>query len=208
MSDTPSPPPQFVEKDPKLAEVVIRGLLKFWPQTNSQKEQLFLSELEEVLELTQPQEFGRAMDPLMRQLVRCVNSSHFQVAERALFLWNNEYLVQLVAAHRDRAFPLFYGALEANRSHWNQQVVSLTQNVQRMFEDIDRDLWMQCASQYNDEMQRKGKELQDREDRWKRLQDKFGPPPGKAQGTALAGAMAGLSLGGSQPGGRPVPAGS
>ena len=42
-----------MEKDPALAEPVIRGLLKFWPVTNSHKEVLFLGELEEVLELTQ-----------------------------------------------------------------------------------------------------------------------------------------------------------
>jgi hypothetical protein len=29
---------QFVEKDPKLAEPVLKGLLKYWPVTNSQKE--------------------------------------------------------------------------------------------------------------------------------------------------------------------------
>ena len=44
---------QFVEKDPKLADPVMRALLKFWPLTNSQKEVLFIGELEEVLELTQ-----------------------------------------------------------------------------------------------------------------------------------------------------------
>ena len=44
---------QFVEKDPRLADGVIRALLKFWPLTNSHKEVLFLGELEEVLELTQ-----------------------------------------------------------------------------------------------------------------------------------------------------------
>ena len=44
---------QFVEKDPKLSETVVRHLLKFWPLTNSHKEVLFLGELEEVLELTQ-----------------------------------------------------------------------------------------------------------------------------------------------------------
>lgn len=44
---------QFVEKDPKLADPVLRSLLKFWPLTNSQKEVLFIGELEEVLELTQ-----------------------------------------------------------------------------------------------------------------------------------------------------------
>ncbi|KAJ1395213.1 Protein phosphatase 2A, regulatory B subunit, B56 [Sesbania bispinosa] len=40
----------FVEKDVKLADIVIRGLLKFWPITNSAEEVMFLGELEEVLE--------------------------------------------------------------------------------------------------------------------------------------------------------------
>ena len=44
---------QFVEKDPRLAEPVMRALLRFWPITNSQKEVLFLGELEEILEMTQ-----------------------------------------------------------------------------------------------------------------------------------------------------------
>lgn len=44
---------QFVEKDPKLAEPVLKAMLKYWPVTNSQKEVLFLGELEEILEMTQ-----------------------------------------------------------------------------------------------------------------------------------------------------------
>ena len=44
---------QFVEKDPKLGEPVLRALLRFWPITNSSKEVLFLGELEEILEMTQ-----------------------------------------------------------------------------------------------------------------------------------------------------------
>ena len=39
---------QFVEKDSRLAEEVILGLLKYWPVTNCQKSVLFLGELEEV----------------------------------------------------------------------------------------------------------------------------------------------------------------
>lgn len=70
---------QFVEKDIKLADTVIRGLLKYWPVTNSSKEVMFLGELEEVLEATQPAEFQRCMVPLFRQIGRCLNSSHFQV---------------------------------------------------------------------------------------------------------------------------------
>lgn len=32
---------------------ILRGLVKYWPHTNSQKEVMFLNELEELLELTQ-----------------------------------------------------------------------------------------------------------------------------------------------------------
>ncbi|OWM76183.1 hypothetical protein CDL15_Pgr009829 [Punica granatum] len=70
---------QFVEKDCKLADTVIRGFLKYWPVTNSSKEVMFLGELEEVLEATQPPEFQRCMVPLFRQIARCLSSSHFQV---------------------------------------------------------------------------------------------------------------------------------
>ena len=42
---------QFVEKDSRLAEQVILGLLKYWPVTNCQKSVLFLGELEEVARL-------------------------------------------------------------------------------------------------------------------------------------------------------------
>nr|GEY10188.1 serine/threonine protein phosphatase 2A 59 kDa regulatory subunit B' gamma isoform-like [Tanacetum cinerariifolium] len=69
---------QFVEKDFKLADTVIRGLVKYWPVTNSAKEVMYLSELEEVLESTRATEFQRCMVPLFRQIGRCLKSSHFQ----------------------------------------------------------------------------------------------------------------------------------
>ncbi|KAH9306116.1 hypothetical protein KI387_010520, partial [Taxus chinensis] len=69
---------QFVEKDYKLADTVIRGLLRYWPLTNCQKEVLFLGELEEILDTTQATKFQRCMIPLFRQIGRCLNSSQFQ----------------------------------------------------------------------------------------------------------------------------------
>ena len=60
---------QFVEKDPKLAEPVLRALLKYWPVTNSQKEVLFLGELEEILEMTQVQSSSKAFCSCCMQLV-------------------------------------------------------------------------------------------------------------------------------------------
>ena len=45
------------------------------------------------------------------------------MAERSLFLWNNEYIVSLVAQQRTAVLPLVFAALERNeRNHWNPQV--------------------------------------------------------------------------------------
>jgi len=77
---------QFVEKDGKLADTIIRGIIKYWPVTNSPKEVLFLGELEEILEATQPSEFKKCMVPVFCQVARCFNSSHFQVKSLTLSL--------------------------------------------------------------------------------------------------------------------------
>ena len=68
-----------MEKDAALAETVILGLLQYWPTTNSAKCVLYLGELEELLELTQPQEFLNICGPLFRTISRCLMSPHFQV---------------------------------------------------------------------------------------------------------------------------------
>ncbi|KAI9156146.1 hypothetical protein LWI28_001282 [Acer negundo] len=162
---------QFVEKDYKLADIVIRVLLKFWPVTNCSKEVLFLGELEEVLEATQLPEFQQIMLPLFRQIARCLNSSHFQVAERALFLWNNEHLVSLISQSRDVIFPIILEALEKNmHCHWNQAVHGLTANVRRMFLEMDAELYEECQKQI-EEKEAKVEELQEqRELKWKQLE--------------------------------------
>ncbi|KAK9290645.1 hypothetical protein L1049_008818 [Liquidambar formosana] len=163
---------QFVEKDYKLADTVIRGLLKYWPLTNCQKEVLFLGELEEVLEATQAAEFQRCMVPLFRQIARCLNSSHFQVAERALFLWNNEHIVSLIAQNRHVIFPIIFEALERNiQSHWNQAVHGLTVNVRKMFLEMDVELFEECQRQYA-EREARAREFEElRELTWKKLAD-------------------------------------
>ncbi|XP_077211498.1 serine/threonine protein phosphatase 2A 59 kDa regulatory subunit B' gamma isoform-like [Tasmannia lanceolata] len=163
---------QFVEKDFKLADTVIRGLLKYWPITNSSKEVMFLSELEEVLEATQAAEFQRCMVPLFRQISRCLNSSHFQVAERALFLWNNDHIRNLITQNRKVILPIIFPALEKNtRTHWNQAVQSLTLNVRRIFSDADSELFEECLIRFQEDEARETEMQEKRELTWKRLED-------------------------------------
>ncbi|KAK1440928.1 hypothetical protein QVD17_06762 [Tagetes erecta] len=163
---------QFVEKDCKLADTVIRGLLKYWPITNSSKEVMFLSELEEVLEATQPPEFQRCMVPLFRQIANCLSSSHFQVAERALFLWNNDHIDNLIKQNRKVILPIIFPALERNAtSHWNQAVKSLTANVRKIFSDADPELFEECLKKYREDESKKEEMKSKREAIWKRLEE-------------------------------------
>ncbi|KAK4363224.1 hypothetical protein RND71_018465 [Anisodus tanguticus] len=163
---------QFVEKDFKLADTVIRGLLKYWPVTNSSKEVMFLGELEEVLEATQAAEFQRCMVPLFRQIGRCLNSSHFQVAERALFLWNNDHIINLIIQNRKVILHIIFPLLEKNtRGHWNQAVQSLTLNVRKIFSDADQALFDECLEKCQED-EISNKETQERRElTWKRLED-------------------------------------
>lgn len=164
---------QFVEKDFKLADIVIRGLVKYWPVTNSSKEVMFLSELEEVLESTQAAEFQKCMVPLFRQIGRCLNSSHFQVAERALFLWNNDHIRNLITQNRKVILPIIFPALEKNtrpRGHWNQAVQSLTLNVRKIFSDIDQTLFDECLNRYQEDEVKQKENNQKRESTWMRME--------------------------------------
>ncbi|KAG8477982.1 hypothetical protein CXB51_027387 [Gossypium anomalum] len=223
---------QFVEKDYKLADTIIRGLLKYWPVINSSKEVMFVGELEEVLEATQAAEFQRCQVPLFRQIGRCLNSSHFQhcrvdyeyhghekcvsaqlqryclslrkefnisflpvvddvygqencnglagegdgnlilVAERALFLWNNDYIRNLIIQNRSVILPIIFPALERNTSgHWNQAVQGFTLNVRKIFTDVDHVLFDECLSRFRED-ELKEKEMQERRElTWKHLED-------------------------------------
>lgn len=163
---------QFVEKDPKLAEPVLRILLKYWPITNSSKEVLFINELEEVLELTQAAEFSKVIAPMFYRIARCIESSHFQVAERALFLWNNDYIVSLVAQNRKVVLPLVFGALERNvRSHWNAAVHGLTCNVKKMFVEMDAGLHDECLRMLEEEEAQSVTVKRQREENWRRVEE-------------------------------------
>ncbi|TYI54435.1 hypothetical protein E1A91_D11G074400v1 [Gossypium mustelinum] len=163
---------QFVEKDCKLADSVIRGLLKYWPITNSSKEVMFLGELEEVLEATQLAEFQRCMVPLFHQIGRCLSSSHFQVAERALFLWNNDHIETLIKQNRNVILPIIFPSLEKNaRSHWNPAVQSLTLNVRKIFSDTDPELFEECLHKFEEDQAQENEVKSKREATWKRLEE-------------------------------------
>ncbi|CAI0543127.1 unnamed protein product [Linum tenue] len=166
---------QFVDKDPKLTGEVIKGLLKYWPVTNSQKELMFISEVEEMLEMTSMDEFQKVMVPLFRRIGGCLNSSHYQVAERAHLLWNNERIVNLVIHNRQVIVPIVFSALERNsQNHWNQAVLNLTQNIRKMFLEMDEELMLACQCKLEEEQSKSNVVAEKRRLTWENLESAAG----------------------------------
>ncbi|KAB7507628.1 Serine/threonine-protein phosphatase 2A regulatory subunit alpha isoform [Armadillidium nasatum] len=146
---------QFLEKDPTLTEPVIKGLLKFWPKTCSQKEVMFLGEIEEILDVIEPNQFVKIQEPLFKQISKCVSSPHFQVAERALYFWNNEYIMSLIEENSNVILPIMFPALyRISKEHWNQTIVALVYNVLKTFMEMNSKLFDDLTASYKAERQR------------------------------------------------------
>merc|ERR1712029_746694 len=163
---------QFLEKDATLTEDVIKGLLKFWPKTCSQKEVMFLGEIEEILDVIEPAQFVKIQEPLFKQIAKCVSSPHFQVAERALYFWNNEYIMSLIDEYNQVIMPIMFPALyRISKEHWNQTIVALVYNVLKTFMEMNSRLFDDLTASYKAERLKEKKRERERDDLWKKLEN-------------------------------------
>ena len=101
---------------------------------------MFLNEVEDIFEVMDPGEFAKVQEPLFNQLAKSVASPHFQVsqttlsgffghgltthyqvAERALYFWNNEYFCNLISDNVEVILPIMFQPLyENSKGHWNR----------------------------------------------------------------------------------------
>ncbi|XP_046877429.1 protein phosphatase 2, regulatory subunit B', gamma b isoform X2 [Hypomesus transpacificus] len=163
---------QFLEKDSTLTEPTVMALLKYWPKTHSPKEVMFLNELEEILDVIEPSEFVKVMEPLFRQLAKCVSSPHFQVAERALYYWNNEYIMSLISDNAARILPIMFPSLYRNsKSHWNKTIHGLIYNALKLFMEMNQKLFDDCTQQFRAEKNKEKAKWKEREDAWIKIED-------------------------------------
>lgn len=94
-----------------------------------------------------------------------------QVAERALYLWNNDHIVNLIAHNRQVILPIIFPALDKNvRSHWNPAVVNLTNNIRKMFLEMDEKLYISCHSHFKEDEAILSAEADQRKEAWKQLE--------------------------------------
>ncbi|CAH2094613.1 unnamed protein product [Euphydryas editha] len=131
---------------------------------------MFLGEIEEILDVIEPAQFAKIQEPLFRQIAKCVSSPHFQVAERALYYWNNEYILSLMEENNQVIMPIMFPALyRMSKEHWNQTIVTLVYNVLKTFMEMNSKLFDELTASYKAERQKEKKREKERDELWKRL---------------------------------------
>jgi len=163
---------QFLEKDASLTEEVVLGLLRYWPKVNSTKEVMFLNEVEDIFEVMDPAEFAKVQEPLFHQLAKSVASPHFQVAERALYFWNNEYFCNLVSDNVEIILPIMFAPLyENSKGHWNRTIHGMVYNAMKLFMEINPQLFDDCSHDYTEQQNSAAAREALRERKWASIAD-------------------------------------
>ena len=64
------------DRDRTLAIPLLEGLLKYWPFANCVKETLFLTELQEVLEVCEVERVDHLIPRLFKRIVKSIGGDH------------------------------------------------------------------------------------------------------------------------------------
>lgn len=140
---------QFLEKDPTLTRDVVMGMLKYWPKIDSQKELMFITEIDEILDIIEPSEFQKVQVPLFRKLSQCTTSPHAQVAERSLNYYENEFVMSLVNDNNQVIIPIVFPSLyTTSKSHWNKTLHGHIYNAMKRLMEMNPRLFDECARKY------------------------------------------------------------
>ncbi|AJU09072.1 Rts1p [Saccharomyces cerevisiae YJM1450] len=189
---------QFLEKDPLLTEEVVMGLLRYWPKINSTKEIMFLNEIEDIFEVIEPLEFIKVEVPLFVQLAKCISSPHFQVAEKVLSYWNNEYFLNLCIENAEVILPIIFPVLyeltsqleldtangedsisdpymlveqAINSGSWNRAIHAMAFKALKIFLETNPVLYENCNALYLSSVKETQQRKVQREENWSKLEE-------------------------------------
>ena len=128
-----------------------------------------------------------------------------QVAERALYFWNNEYFCNLVSDNVETILPIMFAPLyENSKGHWNRYdlmncqsmdeilippstIHGMVYNAMKLFMEINPQLFDDCSHDYTELQNSADSRERARQSKWERLEEQakkmktgLGPAPNKA----------------------------
>lgn len=128
----------FLGKDHSLAIHLVEGLLRYWPFGNSPKEAIFLTELQEVLEVCELAKLEPIIPKLFKRLVRCISGPQLQVADRAMCFFENDYFLGILRTFKQITFPMVVPVIvELAETHWHKILQESLNALKVILKEID-----------------------------------------------------------------------
>ena len=128
----------FLTKDRTLAIPLLEGLLKYWPFANCVKETLFLTELQEVLEVCEVEKVEPLIQRLFKRIVRSIGGDHLQVADRAMCFFENDYFLNILKQYKDKTFPMLVPVIvNLAENHWHKILQESLIALKTILKEID-----------------------------------------------------------------------
>lgn len=128
----------FLTKDRTLAIPLLEGLLKYWPFANCVKETLFLTELQEVLEVCEVEKVEHLIPRLFKRIVKSIGGDHLQVADRAMCFFENDYFLNILKTYKDKTFPMLVPVIvDLAENHWHKILQESLIALKTILKEID-----------------------------------------------------------------------
>jgi hypothetical protein len=105
-----------------------------------------------ILSAIEPHHFVQIEVPLFQRFSKCLSGSHFQVCEKTLAMWNNEYIFNLICDNLDVILPIVFAPLYYNsKHHWNKAVRPMAWYALKMFMEYDPDVFHASVRQFKEQ---------------------------------------------------------
>jgi serine/threonine-protein phosphatase 2A regulatory subunit B' len=128
----------FLTKDRTLAIPLLEGLLRYWPFANCVKETLFLTELQEVLEVCEVERVEPLIPKLFKRIVKCIGGIHLQVADRAMCFFENDYFLNILKTYKGETFPMLVPVIvDLAENHWHKILQESLIALKTILKEID-----------------------------------------------------------------------
>jgi serine/threonine-protein phosphatase 2A regulatory subunit B' len=128
----------FLTKDRTLAIPLLERLLKYWPFANCVKETLFLTELQEVIDVCEVEKVEPLIPNLFRRIVKCIGGIHLQVADRAMCFFENDYFLNILKTYKSETFPMLVPVIvNLAENHWHKILQESLIALKTILKEID-----------------------------------------------------------------------
>lgn len=162
----------YLARDVGLIEPVLCAIIRFWPKTCTQKEVMFIDAIDDYLSMVDATHFANIYERVFTHISRVITSPHTEVADHALNLFTNQYILSLIHPHNAKIMPILIPALiSVTKEHWSPTTLKRAHTAMEFFLVSDSSLFYVLMTKHKAQKDLERKRQREREHIWKKLEE-------------------------------------